>query len=88
MNLAAAVPHSELASTGFCLADPGNQYLVFIPKGVEATVDLSMSKQPLKAEWMRVEDGTVNPAAAVNGGSKATLKSPFNGETVLYLWHD
>ena len=88
MNLAAAVPHGELSSTGFCLADPGNQYLVFIPKGAEVTVDLTMAKQPLKAEWMRVEDGTVNPAAAVNGGSKATLKSPFNGETVLYLWHD
>jgi hypothetical protein len=87
MNLAAAVPRGELASTGFCLADPGNQYLVFIPKG-EATVDLSMAKQPLKAEWMRVEDGTMTPAAAVNGGGKVTLKSPFSGETVLYLWHD
>ena len=88
MNLAAAIPHSELASTGFCLADPGNQYLVFLPNSVAATVDLSAAKVPLNAEWLRVEDGTVTRAGAVQGGSKANLKSPFNGEAVLYLWRD
>ena len=31
MNLAKAVPHGELASSGYCLADPGEEYLVYLP---------------------------------------------------------
>lgn len=39
-NLASARPDGELASTGFCLADPGREYLVYLPQGGEVTVDL------------------------------------------------
>jgi hypothetical protein len=31
LNLAAMSPHDELASTGYCLADPGKQYFVYVP---------------------------------------------------------
>jgi hypothetical protein len=31
MNLAAAKPAPQSASTGFCLADPGSTYLVYVP---------------------------------------------------------
>jgi hypothetical protein len=88
INLQAAIPHGELASTGFCLADPGNQYLVFLPNGGEATVDLSAAKQPLKAEWVRVQDGTVTHASPVQGGTKASFKASFPGDAVLYLRSD
>lgn len=32
INLAAMVPHPELASSGYCLADSGSQYLVYVPR--------------------------------------------------------
>lgn len=32
-NLSAAVPHAELCSTTFCLANPGHEYLAFLPFG-------------------------------------------------------
>lgn len=33
MNLAAMIPRSDLCSTTFCLADPGFEYLVYVPFG-------------------------------------------------------
>jgi hypothetical protein len=31
MNMASPVPHGELSSTGYCLAAPGTEYLVYLP---------------------------------------------------------
>ena len=85
MNLAAAVPHGELASTGFCLADPGREYVVYLPQGGEVTVDLSGTSGQFKTEWLRPTEGTVIPAEPTAGGSRQTLKTPFPGDAVLYL---
>ncbi len=41
INLAAMTPSRDLASTGYCLADPGKEYLVYVPEGGEVAVDLS-----------------------------------------------
>jgi hypothetical protein len=38
MNLAAMKSHSELSSTRYCLADPGNEYLIYAP-GDSAFID-------------------------------------------------
>jgi hypothetical protein len=32
MNLAAMTPETDLASSGYCLANPGNEYLVYVPR--------------------------------------------------------
>ena len=44
MDLAATAPHGELASTNYCLANPGKEYLVFLPDGGDVTVDLSAAR--------------------------------------------
>ena len=85
MNLAAAVPHGELASTKFCLADPGREYLVYIPNGGEVTVDLSAVSGHVDVEWMRPDDGTISRAGLIAGGGPRSLKAPFEGDAVLYL---
>jgi len=85
MNLAATAPHGELASTGFCLAAPGQDYLVYLPASGEVTVDLSAARGELAVEWMDAVAGTVTRADAVAGGGRRTLKSPFAGDAVLYL---
>ena len=33
INLSAMIPHSDLCSTTFCLANPGFDYLVYLPFG-------------------------------------------------------
>jgi hypothetical protein len=85
MNLAAAVPHGELASTGFCLADPGQEYLVYLPEGGEVTVDLSAASGQLSAEWIHPTEGTVIRAEPTAGGGRRTLTAPFPGDAVVHL---
>jgi hypothetical protein len=86
VHLAAMTPRPELASTAYCLADPGNEYVVYLPDGGEATVDLSPTTGELSVEWVHPLDGTTTAAGSAKGGDKRTLKAPFSGEAVVHLW--
>jgi Putative collagen-binding domain of a collagenase len=85
MNLAAMAPHEALASTGFCLAEPGKEYLVYLPAGGEVTVDLSPSAEPFQVEWMHAVEGTITHGEATTGGARRVFTAPFAGDAVLYL---
>jgi len=85
MNLAAMVPHDELASTTFCLADPGREYLVYLPQGGEVTVDLRAASGMLNTEWLHPVEGAIFQAKPIAGGDRRTVKAPFPGDAVLYL---
>ncbi len=61
VNLAALVPHPELASTGYCLARPEQEYVVYLPEGGEVTVNLSAVSGTLAVEWIHPVDGTMTP---------------------------
>jgi hypothetical protein len=85
MNLAAMTPSKEIASTTYCLANAGKEYLVYLPSGGSVTVDLSAAQGELAVEWFDpVKDAAVG-AGSIEGGSKRKLESPFSGDTVLYL---
>ena len=90
MDLRAARPHQELASSSFCLAWPGQQYLVYLPKGGEVTLDLTGASGSLNVQWMRPEDGTERPIEHCTGGGRAKLKAPFTAgeDAVLYVWRE
>jgi len=79
-------PHGELASTGFCLADPGGEYLVYLPQGGEVTVDLGPASGQMNVEWLCAAEGTLRHAEPVLGGGQLTLRAPFDGDAVLHLW--
>ena len=85
IDLAASRPAGELASTRYCLAVPGREYLVYLPDGGAVTVDLSAAKGKLSAEWMHPITGKITPGEAVEGGGKRTLKAPFAGDAVLFV---
>lgn len=85
MNLAAMTPRNQLASTKFCLANPGNEYLVYVPSGGKATVDLSAAKATLSVEWFDPNSGETRKATAVGGGARRAFTAPFDGDAVLYL---
>jgi len=85
MGLAAMTPQSKLASTKFCLASPGTEYLVFLPGGGSVTVDLSAAKGSLSAEWFNPSTGKARKPTTVQGGAKRTLAAPFKGDAVLYV---
>jgi hypothetical protein len=85
MNLAEMLPHGELASSEFCLAHPGQEYLAYLPEGGEVTVDLSAATGQLAVEWLHPIQGTTTAGGTVDGGAKRALKAPFDGDAVLYL---
>ena len=85
MDLRKATPHNGLASSGYCLADPGSEYLVYVPQGPEVTVDLSTATGELKGEWFNPSTGEVAQELTVPGGAKVSLKAPFEGDGVVYL---
>ena len=85
INLAAMTPQKELASSGYCLANPGEEYLVYLPEGGEVTVDFTAATGQLNVEWVHPIEGTTTGAASVAGGGKQVLKAPFSGEAVVHL---
>lgn len=85
MDLAATAPHPDLASTKHCLAQPGHEYLVYLPDGGKTTVDLSAAPGTFRVEWLNPTNGKTTAAEAISGGAKRTLEAPFSGDAVLYL---
>jgi len=85
MNLATAVPHGELAGSGFCLASPGKEYAVYVANGKEITVDLSAVSGQVVVEWIQPVEGTISRGGEASGGGKQSFRAPFSGDAVLYI---
>jgi hypothetical protein len=85
MNLAAALPHNDLASTGYCLADPGREYLVYLPEGGVVTVDLAAVPGKVTVEWFDPSMDLRPRRRVVSGGRRKRFVAPFPGDAVLYL---
>jgi hypothetical protein len=85
MNLARATPQNALASTGYCLAEPGVSYLVFAPEGGEIEVDVTAGQGAFAVEWRSVASGEVIKAGTIAGGARRSLRAPFDGAAVLFL---
>jgi Putative collagen-binding domain of a collagenase len=85
MKLAAMVPRNELASTQYCLANAGVEYLVYLPKGGAVSVDLSNAEGDFAVEWHNAATGKGSKAGTIRGGARRELQAPFDGDAVLYL---
>jgi hypothetical protein len=94
--LARMVPHPELASTGFCLADPDStagEYLAYIPgglrpsmRGLRLSIDLRATHRRLAMEWFSPRFERVIARDSIDGGARRDLRAPFlGGDAVLYL---
>jgi hypothetical protein len=85
VNLMSMVPHDEMASSQYCLANPGQEYLVYLPEGDEVTLDLSGAPGTFAAEWMHPVKGNIVRGGTVQGGKKLNFAVPFPGAAVLYV---
>jgi hypothetical protein len=85
VDLAAMTPQEALASTRYCLAAPDSEYLVYVPEGGRATVDLSQTRRQLAVEWIDCSTGESRTGGTVEGAAKREFASPGKGEAVLYL---
>jgi hypothetical protein len=85
MRLNAAVPCGDLASSGYCLAEPGRAYLIYAPEDGQLDVDLSDAQGDLTVEWFNPRTGAVRWAPPIAGGRRQHLISPFGMDSVLYI---
>ncbi len=85
VELTRMTPRRALASTGYCLADPANELLVWVPGGGPVEVDLGAAPGDLEAEWLDVARDTLVAGGAVAGGARRTLQAPFAGSALLHI---
>ncbi len=84
LNLAAMVPRGELASTHYCLADPGRDYVVYLPQGGQVTVDLSTAREPLTYQWINPDSGKTADGGETRPGSR-NFTAPGKGDWALRI---
>ena len=86
IDLIHMIPEPELASSGYCLANRGKEYLVYSPDKREWTLDLEGFPGPFETEWTDPRSGETSKGESVKGDGTVTFVSPFEQpEAVLYL---
>jgi hypothetical protein len=64
-----------VSSDGYCLADPGHEYIIFLNAAKPFTSKLEGLTQPLKAQWYRPFTGQWKAAGTLSNGT-TELKPP------------
>jgi hypothetical protein len=86
LDLKTMAPRNELASTGYCLAEPGRKYIIYLPLDNQVRVDLSAYDRTFQASWLDPSQGNSKGGDDVQGGRQVILRSPFSdGDSVLVL---
>jgi hypothetical protein len=85
MDPATMSPRNELASTSFCLADPGSSYLAYLPKGGKMKVALGDAPTRFAVDWLNPATGKTTSGEPVAGGADREFTAPFSGDAVLCL---
>jgi len=85
-------PHNELITSGgkgkYCMADPGNQYIIYSLEGSSIELDLRQYPRTFTVRWYDPVRGTHKPPASVRGGRRVRLHSPFGeAEAAVIVRH-
>jgi hypothetical protein len=84
MNLIAMVPRSDLTSTGYALATPGTEYIIYQPLAEPFTLNLTAGSYAY--DWFNPSTGALHLTGSVAAmGDDRTFLPPFEGDAVLYL---
>lgn len=80
-------PDGRLSSTGFCLARPGIEYVVYAPNSSAFTLDLSARKgNSFAARWYDPCKGQFLADGKIDGGAdNQRFTPPFERDAVLHL---
>jgi len=85
LDLTAMIPQNQLASTGYCLAEAGQKYIVYLPGGKEVTVDLSGQPGSYEVRWFEPGAGKSQRDEDVRGEKRVTLTSPFGADDAVLV---
>ncbi len=86
INLTDMVPDNDLASSTYCLANPGKEYLVYLPEGNDVIVDLTGITVSISEKWFNPNTEETKTIEPNTGGYKRKFISPFGSDdAVLHL---
>jgi hypothetical protein len=77
--------HALVNSGSLCLADPGQEYVVYRQTGGTISINLPGGGAAFRAEWLDPRTGDRKIAAAVDGGATRTFACPDARDWVLHL---
>ena len=78
-------PFNGVTGNAVALAEPGQVYVAYLPRGGSVSVDLSAAKGPLTARWFNPRTGQTGEAFTVTGGTRGEFQAPDTGDWVLLL---
>jgi len=79
-------PHNEAVSgskEAYCLAEPSEQYLVYMPEG--GTVSLKLPEGYYHASWFNPLNALTQDTQLLSGGDTLKVQSPDNNDWVLVV---
>jgi Family of unknown function (DUF6298) len=85
VDLVHMTPHGALASSKYCLANPGIEYLVYLPTG-SATVTMTLPAGRFISVWFDTttgKEGKPEPFQHSSGDLKLT--TPFQADSLLHI---
>ena len=89
MPLAAMQPRGDLSSTGYALADPGQEYLILQPAGRADPFTVMVGPGTYTVQWHSIDSRQRAAAAQVTAGSSSVISftAPFAtpGPAVLHM---
>jgi hypothetical protein len=89
MNLVATEPRDDLSSTGYVLANPGQEYLVLHPSETAGPFTVTLEPYTYSVQWFSVDRRETKGAGkvTVEDHKSTSFTAPFAeaGPAVLYL---
>jgi Protein of unknown function (DUF4038)/Domain of unknown function (DUF5060)/Family of unknown function (DUF6298) len=86
VDLAAMIPRSDLASTRYCLAKPGAEYLIYQPGDVHGEISVILVPGTYSVKWMNTSNGEWIESADCRAKSGPnTFALPLDGPAILRL---
>lgn len=78
--------NDSIVTTGhYCLAQPGEAYLVYLPFGGKTMLDLSKTDGEFKVKWFAASSGVLTEGESVPGGMVVMLAAPGAGDYAVLV---
>lgn len=89
IDLIAMAPHNGLSSTGYVLAEPGQEYLILQPDPLRGSFTVTLKAGTYQVEWFQIQrrQKKAENQLSLESEGDLTFTSPFPeaGAAVLYL---
>lgn len=86
IDLASMLPIPKLASTGYCLANEGVEYVVLLTESTKGPLQMTLPPGKYTVEWLRLVRGSPTVVKPIEvTGKRHEFVPPWDGPSVLHL---